>query len=47
LDSGIFFPNQQLPQDEEERQEIVTELRLIPRDSGAGKKETRKKKREN
>ncbi|KAG1052524.1 hypothetical protein G6F43_005350 [Rhizopus delemar] len=35
LDSGIFFPNQQLPQDEEERQEIVTELRLIPRDSGA------------
>ncbi|CEG79981.1 hypothetical protein RMATCC62417_14382 [Rhizopus microsporus] len=35
LDSGIFFPNQQLPEDEYDRQETVTELRLIPRDSGA------------
>ncbi|CAO0798509.1 unnamed protein product [Mucor circinelloides] len=35
LDSGLFFPNQQLPEDEQEREETVTELRLIPRDGGA------------
>ncbi|KAI7908008.1 regulator of volume decrease after cellular swelling-domain-containing protein [Cokeromyces recurvatus] len=35
LNAGIFFPNQQLPENEEEREDIVTELRLIPRDSGA------------
>ncbi|KAI8350128.1 regulator of volume decrease after cellular swelling-domain-containing protein [Blakeslea trispora] len=35
LDAGLFFPNQQLPEDEQEREETVTELRLIPRDSGA------------
>ncbi|KAG2233529.1 hypothetical protein INT48_003400 [Thamnidium elegans] len=35
LDAGLFFPNQQLPEDEQEREETVTELRLIPRDGGA------------
>lgn len=35
LDAGLFFPNQVLPEDEEERDETVTELRLIPRDGGA------------
>ncbi|KAI8975671.1 regulator of volume decrease after cellular swelling-domain-containing protein [Mycotypha africana] len=35
LDSGLFFPNQQLPEDKEERRETVTELRLIPKDTGA------------
>ncbi|KAI8638601.1 regulator of volume decrease after cellular swelling-domain-containing protein [Parasitella parasitica] len=35
LDSGLFFPNQELPEDEQEREETVTELRLIPRDGGA------------
>ncbi|KAI8374199.1 regulator of volume decrease after cellular swelling-domain-containing protein [Radiomyces spectabilis] len=35
LDQGIFFPNQQLPENEEERQETVTEIRFIPQDSGA------------
>lgn len=37
LDSGLFFPNQQLPEDDYERQETLTELRFIPRDKGAGK----------
>lgn len=37
LDAGLFFPNQQLPEDEDERAETVTELRLIPRDGGACK----------
>lgn len=37
LDAGLFFPNQQLPEDEQEREETVTELRLIPRDGGACK----------
>ncbi|KAG1460261.1 hypothetical protein G6F46_005747 [Rhizopus delemar] len=35
LDSGLFFPNQQLPEDDYERQETLTELRFIPRDKGA------------
>ncbi|KAI9283284.1 hypothetical protein BY458DRAFT_496074 [Sporodiniella umbellata] len=36
LDAGVFFPNQQLPEDAYDRQEALTELYLIPRDSGAG-----------
>ncbi|KAI8890184.1 hypothetical protein K501DRAFT_319879 [Backusella circina FSU 941] len=32
LESGLFFPNQDLPEDPEEREETVTELRFIPRD---------------
>ncbi|CAO3699257.1 unnamed protein product [Rhizopus stolonifer] len=35
LDVGLFFPNQVLPEDEYEREETMTELYLIPRDSGA------------
>ncbi|KAI9483310.1 MAG: regulator of volume decrease after cellular swelling-domain-containing protein [Benjaminiella poitrasii] len=35
LNSGIFFPNQTLPETEEEREDTVTELRFIPRDSGS------------
>ncbi|KAI8091285.1 regulator of volume decrease after cellular swelling-domain-containing protein [Gilbertella persicaria] len=35
LDAGLFFPNQTLPEDEQEREETVTELRLVPQDSGA------------
>ncbi|CEP12441.1 hypothetical protein [Parasitella parasitica] len=35
LDTGLFFPNQELPEDDQEREETVTELRLIPRDGGA------------
>jgi nucleotide-sensitive chloride channel 1A len=37
LESGLFFPNQQLPDDPEERDETVTELRFIPRDIEACK----------
>lgn len=37
LDAGLFFPNQQLPEDEQELEETVTELRLIPKDGGACK----------
>ncbi|KAI8973031.1 regulator of volume decrease after cellular swelling-domain-containing protein [Pilobolus umbonatus] len=34
LDSGLFLPNQQLPEDQEEREECITELTFIPKDSG-------------
>ncbi|KAL0088290.1 regulator of volume decrease after cellular swelling-domain-containing protein [Phycomyces blakesleeanus] len=33
LDSGLFFPNQDLPEDEQELEETVTELKFIPEDS--------------
>ncbi|KAJ8657083.1 hypothetical protein O0I10_007163 [Lichtheimia ornata] len=34
LEAGRFFPNQQLPEDEDE-QDIVTELKFMPEDTGA------------
>ncbi|KAI7870820.1 regulator of volume decrease after cellular swelling-domain-containing protein [Spinellus fusiger] len=33
LDEGIFFPQQQLPEDAQELEETVTELKFIPEDS--------------
>lgn len=36
LEVGRFFPNQQLPEDEDE-QDIVTELKFMPEDTGACK----------
>ncbi|KAI9493873.1 regulator of volume decrease after cellular swelling-domain-containing protein [Zychaea mexicana] len=35
LEAGRFFPNQQLPEDEEEREDVVTELKFMPQDPGA------------
>ncbi|KAI9278425.1 regulator of volume decrease after cellular swelling-domain-containing protein [Phascolomyces articulosus] len=35
LEAGRFFPNQQLPEDEEEREDTVTELKFMPQDPGA------------
>ncbi|KAF7727460.1 hypothetical protein EC973_007529 [Apophysomyces ossiformis] len=32
LDAGLFFPNQQIPEDEED---ALTELKFVPRDPGA------------
>jgi nucleotide-sensitive chloride channel 1A len=32
LDTGLFFPNQQLPESGLEREEISTELRIIPKE---------------
>ena len=37
LEQDRFFPNQQLPEDEEERQDIVTELKFMPQDPGTCK----------
>ncbi|KAI8149622.1 regulator of volume decrease after cellular swelling-domain-containing protein [Fennellomyces sp. T-0311] len=35
LEAGRFFPNQQLPEDPEELEETVTELKFMPEDPGS------------